>query len=107
LLQIQGLWLRVNELSELHDLISRWIRLPLEQLAVSELLGEFELARLPDQTLTLRFGPRDDTISPRNPVVTVKVRAGTLSAELHFATDQSCLALFAQELSNALYEGAA
>ena len=81
--------------------------MPLKQLAVAELLGELELARVPGQRLLLRFGPRDDTVSTRNPVVTVKVSAGSVQAECHFVTDQSCLTLFAQDLSHAMLQGAA
>jgi hypothetical protein len=67
-----------------------------------ELSGDFRLARLPGQTVSVRFGSRPDTISHLNPVVTVTFSAGALHGEFHFVTDQSCLTLFAQDLSEEL-----
>ena len=76
----------------------------LDHLIAEDLNGGFELARLPWQSIHIRFGPRSDTVSNLNPVVSITFSAGTLRGEFHFVTDQSCLGLFAQELSIALAE---
>jgi hypothetical protein len=61
--------------------------------------GAFELARLPGQSVHVRFGSRDDTTSDLDPVISVSFSSGALQGEFHFTTDQSCLALFVEELS--------
>jgi hypothetical protein len=99
---LEGIWLRSADLIGLRDDITRWNCLPLDHLAAEDLNGSFELARLPGQSIHIRFGPRQDTVSNRNPVVSIAFSAGVLRGEFHFVTDQSCLALFAQELSVAL-----
>ena len=99
---IEGLWLRTTDIVALRDHIARWLRQPLERLIADELSAEFQLARLPGQSICIRLGPRDGTISDRHPVFTVYFSAGALQGEFHFVTDQSCLALFAEELSTEL-----
>jgi hypothetical protein len=99
---IEGLWLRAADIVALRDHIARWIRQPLERLIADDLSAEFQLARLPGQSIRVRFGRRDDIISERHPVFTVCFSAGALQGEFHFVTDQSCLALFAEELSTEL-----
>ena len=99
---IEGLWLRAADIVALRNHIARWIRLPLERLIVADLSAVYELARLPGQSLRVRFGRRVDTISDRHPVFTVFYSAGALQREFHFVTDQSCLALFVEELSTEL-----
>ena len=96
---ISGLWLNAADLTALTDHISEWLRQPLDYLVAEELNADFEFALLPGQSVHVRFGPRPDTISDLNPVVTIAFSAGALQGEFHFVTDQSCLALFAQELS--------
>ena len=96
---IEGLWLRSADLAKLRDHIAQWAALPLERLVADELNGDFKLARLPGQHVSLRFGQGSDTISDLNPVVSLTFSAGALRGEFHFVTDQSCLTLFAQELS--------
>lgn len=102
---IEGLWLRATDLGELRDHITRWIRQPLSLLNVDDLNGEFELARLPHQRVCVRFGPHPGKVSNWNPVVFIIYSAGELRGEFHFETDQSCLTLFAQELSAELSRG--
>jgi hypothetical protein len=97
-MSIDGLWLRAADLKELHAYISRWLHQPLERL-IGDDLSSFELANQPGQRVYIGFGPRSDTISGLNPVVTIAISAGKLCGEFHFATDQSCLTMFAQELS--------
>ncbi len=97
---IDGMWLRAADVAALHDHIARWLRQPLDRLIAVDLNAEFELARLPSQSVKLRFGARDDTISGRHPVVSISFSAGALQGAFHFVTDQSCLALFAEELSS-------
>jgi hypothetical protein len=57
-------------------------------------------ARSVTYQVRVRFGPRPDTISDLNPVVSITFSAGALQGEFHFVTDQSCLTLFAQELAD-------
>jgi hypothetical protein len=99
---IEGLWLRAADVVALRDHIARWIGQPLERLIADELSADFQLARLPGQSIRARFGPRDDTISDRHPVFSISFSTGALHGEFHFVTDQSCLALFAEELSTEL-----
>jgi hypothetical protein len=99
---IEGLWLRAADIVALRDHIVRWIRQPLDRLIAEDLSAEFQLARLPGQSIRVRFGPRDDTISDRHPVLSISFSAGALQGEFHFVTDQSCLAVFAEELSTEL-----
>ncbi len=96
---IAGLWLRAADLTALREHVTRWLRQPVECLMAEDLSGDFQLGRLPGQSVHLRFGPRPDTISHLNPVVSITFSAGSLRGEFHFVTDQSCLSLFAQELS--------
>lgn len=96
---IDGVWLRSADLTALRDHIARWTRRPLDLLTGEDLSSDFELAGLPGQSIRVRFGPRPDTISDLNPVVSITFSAGDLKGEFHFVTDQSCLALFARELS--------
>ena len=99
---IEGLWLRAADIVGLQDHIARWLRQPLERLIAGDLSAEFQLARLPDQSVRVRLGPREDTISNRHPVFTVSFSVGALQGEFHFVTVQSCLALFVEELSSEL-----
>jgi hypothetical protein len=99
---ISGLWLRAADLAALREHVFQWLRQPLACLIVEDLSADFQLARLPGQSLQVRFGPRPDTISGLNPIVTIAFSSGTLWGEFHFVIDQSCLALFAQELSGEL-----
>ena len=78
----------------------RWLRQPLESLVAEDLNADFQLARLPGQSVRIRFGPRPDTISDLNPVVSITFSAGAMHGEFDFVTDQSCLTLFAQELAD-------
>ena len=98
-LKVDGFWLSRSDLMAVQTLLASWISQPLPKLATSVLVAEFELARLPSQSLMLIFGPRKDTIDERKPVFTVKLKAGAFQVESHFVTDQSCLALFSDELS--------
>ncbi len=98
-MSFDGLWLRSADLMALYEHIERWINQPLDRLHVDDLSGDFELARLPGQSVRIDFGPRPDTISGLNPVVSITLSAGKLHSEFHFTTDQSCLTIFAQELS--------
>src|SRR5258706_10106659 len=94
---IVGLWLRAADLTALREHLTRWLCQPLESLIAEDLRADFQLARLPGQSVHVRFGPRPDTISDLNPVVSITFAAGALQGEFHFVTDQSCLTLFAQE----------
>jgi hypothetical protein len=96
-LTVKGFWLCSNALAEMTAAMEIWSELPLATMAETEFEGVFELAGRSAERLCVRFGPRADTIAARHPVVTVSI-AGPLHAELHFSTDQSCLAAFATEL---------
>ena len=95
---VAGLWLRTADLTALRRHLTRWLGQPLECLKAGDLTAEFQLARLPGQNVHVRFGPRPDTISDLNPVVSIAFSAGQLRGKFHFVTDQSCLTLFAGEL---------
>ena len=99
---IDGLCLGVKPLCALRDALSRWLTLPLTDLASSVLTGRHELCLGTRQCLQLAFGARTDTISGPNPVMTVLYRAGKLEGEYHLVTDQSCLGLFSEALGRAL-----
>ena len=101
-LAIAGMWLRADDLREMRDVIARWLARPLHELKSEFLRCEFELARLPGQSVCIRFGPRPDVIEGRHLVVTVAFAAGPLSGEYHFVSDPSCLQIFSQELKAAL-----
>jgi len=96
---IDGIWLHGANLAALRQHIVEWLARPIERLTVEDLDAEFELACLPEQRLDVRLGSRQDTISHLNPVVSIEFSAGTIEGQFHFVTDQSCLAIFAQELS--------
>lgn len=101
-LSIQSLWLRREDLVELHRAISGWLARPLRELTQAFLGGEFQLARLPGQTAIIRFGARPEVDDRRNPIVTAFLAAGALSGEFHFSTDQSCLDAFRRQLDSRL-----
>ena len=96
---IHGLWLGAVDLKSLQEHISRWLCQPLDCLTAESLRAEFRLTRLPGQGVQVRFGSRPDPTSTPNPVVTIALSAGALQIEFHCVTDQSCLAVFARELS--------
>ena len=99
---IGGLWLRAADLTALRAHIFRWLQQPLDRLVAEDLDGDFELARLPGQSVHVRFGARPDAISQLNPVISLTFSAGALQGEFHFVTDQSCLTHFARELAHEL-----
>src|SRR5688572_940961 len=83
---ISGLWLSAADVTGLRDHISQWLREPLDHLITDELNAAFELAHLPGHSVHVRFGPRPDTISGLNPVVTIAFSARALQGEFHFVT---------------------
>lgn len=96
---VEGTWLRRADLEALLEHIAQWTRQPLEHLDNATLTRDFELARLPAQRLSICFGPRADVIPSLNPVVSIALSAGVFYTYYHFVTDQSCLRIFAEELS--------
>lgn len=100
-LTIEGLGLREAALVALLSAVSKWLELPLSEQAAEELVNEFELG-IHDQSIVVRFGPRDDLIAERHPVVTFEIKASALHVSVHFAADQSCLVLFANGLAEAI-----
>ena len=99
---IAGMWLRAEDLREMRSVVARWLARPLSELKAELLHGEFQLARLPGQSVRIRFGSRPDVIEGGHVVVTVAFAAGPLSGEYHFLSDQSCLEPFSRELNAAL-----
>ncbi len=99
---IAGMWLRAEDLRELRNGIARWLARPLSELKAELLQGEFQLARLFNQSVRIRFGSRPDVIEGHHVVVTVTFAAGPFSGEYHFLSDQSCLQSFSHELTSAL-----
>src|ERR1700733_4377304 len=53
--KVGGIWIRRNDLISVRSLLSEWVGQPLNQLVASELIGEFQLARLPGQSFILKF----------------------------------------------------
>ena len=99
---LEGIWLRSAAPIALCEHIARWIEQPLERVIASELDAVFELTDERSQHVKIRFGSRSDTISDLNPVVSFGVSAGPLRSECHFVTDQSCLAIFRDELATVI-----
>jgi hypothetical protein len=95
---VEGVCLRACELHSMRYHIANWTSRSLDQLIVDDLRGDFDLTLRAGQRVGISFGPRSDTISDRKPVVFIKLSVGNLHAEFHFTTDQSCLAIFAQQL---------
>lgn len=101
-MSLAGVWLDIAVVASLRDHIVAWNRLPLGLLATEALSKTFELACAPSQSFRIAFGPRQDTISSRNPVASFTWTIGTFRGEFHFVTDQSCLAIFADALAESL-----
>ena len=100
--KIDGLWLRGGDLNALSEHITKWINLPIGQLAPDGLTGDFQMARLPEQSLSLRFSSRSNEVSSMNPIVSITFKASAYCGEFYFVTDQSCLSFFVHELRAAL-----
>lgn len=92
-------WVRIADMVSLRDHIAAWVRRPLADLDPQLLDGSFRLCCLPGQELDFAFGSRSDIISGNNPVVAISFTAGRLKASFYFVADQSCLNIFAHELS--------
>ena len=101
-IHFDGLSLKQDEMPKLRDHLRNWLDQPLQQLAANALRGIFELANVWGQSVVLKIGPRDDTIDERKPVITVELKVGGVPVEMHFVTDQSCLAMFVDELGESM-----
>ncbi len=101
-LKLDGFRLSRSRVVEMVSQLSTWCKMPLEEMKASPLLARFELCRLPGQSVLLEFGPRSDTIDERKPVLSFAAKMGRVSMETHFVTDQSCLAMFADEAAHAM-----
>ncbi len=97
--RVDGLWGRLADVISLRDHIAAWVSRPMADLDPRLLDREFRLCRLPGQELDLAFGTRSDVISGENPVLTISFAAGKLKGECYLVADQSCLDVFARELS--------
>jgi len=96
--KMEGIWLRSDDLIKMEHHISSWLKQPIDKIEVDDLSKEFELARLPEQSVLISFGSRADTVSSMNPVVTISFSAGPLKGNHHYITDQTCLEMFAKGL---------
>lgn len=101
-MSMEGIGLCIDAIASLQARIADWVNAPLDALLAEKLDGEFELAALNGQRLTLCFGAQQDTVLTRKPTVTLRFSGGALSGEFHFITDPSCLALFSHALSECL-----
>lgn len=100
---VDGFILTTAALDALHRHVASWLDGPLEALVSARLDASFELAE-PGQTLRFRFGPNDKVLTERGkPVVTIGFSMGALTGSFHIVSDQSCLALFAEGLGQALH----
>ena len=95
---VAGIWLREDDFRDLRDVVATWLARPLRDLTPDSLNGEFQLARLPGQSVLIRFGSRSDVDDRRNAIVTISILAGQLSCEFHFPCDQSCLEASRREM---------
>jgi hypothetical protein len=102
---VKGLWFRKADLMDLNVFIEKWLDLPLVELATTELVGKFELAKVPGDGFCLSFGRREGTISGIHPVISITIKTSALQVELYYVTDQSCLRLFSDELCGAIKKG--
>ena len=93
--------LSLIEVSALVTELGRWVGLPLDRLEREPLECEHDLALEATSALRLRFGKRSDTLSDRKPVLTTTFSVGFFG-ELHFVTDQSCIAEFVAGLRESL-----
>lgn len=99
--QIEGVWLRGDSVAALCEAIRSWCDLPLDAMARTPFSGSYPLTTR-GQKLELAFGPREDLVHGRNPVVSIDAEIGKLMWTYHFVTDQSCLRAFATALSAAI-----
>lgn len=97
--RVEGLWVRRADVASLRDHIDAWVRRPMTGLDPRLLDARFRLCRQAGQTLDLLFGARADVISDELPLLTVSFEAGRLAGGFHLVVDQSCLDIFARELS--------
>jgi hypothetical protein len=99
---VDGFILTAAALDALHRHVASWLDGPLEALVSARLDASFELAE-PGQTVSFRFGPNDKVMTERGkPVVNIRFSIGALTGSFHIVSDQSCLALFAEGLGQAL-----
>jgi hypothetical protein len=96
-LRFDGFWVDKRALMEMQNFLSDYVNQPLKELGSTILTGEFDLSNKAGN-LSVSFGPRADTIDSRKPVFTSRIKAGYISAEIHFVTDQSCISQFVEEL---------
>jgi hypothetical protein len=90
--------LSLIELALLNDSIAKWLALPLDKLATNPLKSRHSLDFTGENSLSLEFGPRADTIDSGKPVVTIAWRLSSFHGEIHFVTDPSCLQNFIDSL---------
>jgi len=96
--EVGGLWVRRDDLVAMRHVLGRWVARPIDKLDPRDLSCDFEMARLPDQSVRVAFQPQSDRPLSRNPVAVIDVAAGSMSCRVVFETDQSCLNIFQSEL---------
>jgi hypothetical protein len=101
-LRFEGMSIHDKAIAELRNKLGNYVEMPLHEIATSQLEDSFKLAIVPWQEVVLTFGKRGDTIDERKPVLSIRVRVNSTVTETRWVTDQSCLALFTEELSCAL-----
>jgi hypothetical protein len=101
-LKFEDFWISRERLIQMSERLLEWCGLPLNEMAATPLAARFELCRGAYPHITLGFGPREDTIDSRKPVLSVDIKIATIRVETHFVTDQSCLTIFANEVMQAL-----
>ncbi len=98
-LTVEGFFLKKSALNILRQRLKEWVELPLEAMTATPLRGQHKLAYDHRQAFDLFFGPRNDVIATRHQVISIDLCAGRLQAQYYFVTDQSCLRMFADDLS--------
>ena len=99
LIQVEGLWARLADVIDFSKHIGDWVRLSMVNLDPTQLDRKFRFCRLPGQQLDFEFGSVPEVISGMNPVITITFAAGKLNGSFRMVVDQSCLNLFATDLS--------
>ena len=98
-IQVEGLWARLADVNDFSEHIGNWVRLSMADLDPNQLDKKFHFCRLPGQQLDFEFGSVPEIISGMNPVLALTFAAGKLKGSFHMVVDQSCLNLFATDLS--------
>jgi len=90
-----------SQLKNVHSKLLRWLKTPIDRFASVSLRLEEELAGLDSQRFAMTFGDRDDLIIDIGHVAcTISYSAKSLSGEISYVVDQSCIQTFVDGLTD-------